>query len=80
MAVKSFINNFCMNIFQKKEEIPYWIAGAILIVVIFLCLFVGVRFIAKELNVALNAGLLKKPEIARFNLDQIEKLGIRRVE
>ena len=43
-------------------------------------LFIGIRFISMRLNIALNAGLLKKPEIARFNLDQIDKLGIKRIE
>ena len=69
-----------MNIFQNKEEVLYWAAGIILTASLFLSLFLGARFIIKELNTALNAGLLKKPEIARFNLDQIDKLGIRRVE
>ncbi len=68
-----------MKIFQK-EEILYWIAGIILTAAAIFSLFIGIRFISMRLNIALNAGLLKKPEIARFNLDQIDKLGIKRIE
>ena len=68
-----------MDIF-KKEEIWYWAAGAALAAVIFLCLFFSVGFIGRELNIALNAGLLKKPEVVRFNLDQVDKLGIKKIE
>ena len=68
-----------MDIFQKKE-IGYWAAGLGFSIIILISIFFSVRFIGAELNIALNANLLKKPEIAKFNLDQIDKLGIRRIE
>lgn len=65
---------------RLKREWMYATIGAALALVFLWYLVSMLGFLARELGAALNPGLIKTPEVVRFNLDKMKEFHIPGVE
>lgn len=70
---------YCIFMKLKREWI-YTATGAFLALASLWYLISAFVFLVRELGRALDPGLIKTPEVARFNLDKMKELKIPGVE
>ena len=62
------------KIFSNKSDWVFLAIGILLFVLAIGILSYSLNFLIKRVNVILDSGLIKTPEVANFNLGEIEKI------
>ena len=60
-----------MDFWEDKKELAFTALGVVIFAILLLAVTYSFRFMAREINTALNPNLIKTSEAVRFNLDLV---------
>ncbi len=61
---------------KSYQELTFLIVAVLMLFVLIVVISWNLGFLAKNLNTALNPGVLKPPAVVQFNIEEFKKLGL----